>query len=276
MVRCKFHLVEHAIKHNLAQPFRTLSDDSWMLVMTNMSNRDTSRVALVCRYFNALARARTPIEGMDPECTALLANPSFSTSSAPLRLALYQFQRGMMLCVFCEREANPCMYALPDCKHAVCCMCWSAEAARVEESVGRSTEGENVWSLFYLKCRACGCRNEMDDGSWKIKWTHGVHTLSDRMLRKLDCTTLSCRNLQESIRDPVWRNLHVIGVRDPDPVAQRVAEMAARFRRLHVFLLDRYGNASVARAVRRELAAGATFLARAMGVTERSVRPAWE
>lgn len=271
-----FHRLELAMLHNRAQPARQIGDDVWLLILAKMSNRDVARMKVGCRYFDALARTRAPLVGPCEEDARLLVDMAPFARSSPVREALRQFRLALLVCVHCGvRDANHQMLALPDCGHPVCAECWTDEADDLSDSLERTTSGEHVWSNFYMKCGACGCRNEMDTGDWRHNdWSMCMHTLEGRGLHKLlRLNHVVPSSDSDSDPDVVAASEEEEASDEANEVAQRVTQLADRFRRLARFVLNRYGNKVVARAVRRELRAGVTWLERATGAKQAPRRP---
>ena len=270
--------------HNRALPSRQIGDDLWLRILAKTSNRDIARMRGGCRYFEALARMRAPLVGPCEEDARLLVDMAPFARSPPVREALRQFQLGLLVCVHCgDRDASHQLLALPDCGHPVCAECWTEEADNLSDSLERTTTGEHTWSNFYMKCGACGRRNEMDTGDWQSRdWAHCMHTLEGRGLQKLarlnHVVPSSDSDSSASSDSSVDVDVASEGAHD---VARRITQLADRFRRLARFVLGRYNNKAVAQAVRRELAAGVTWLERATGKAEalkplRSGRFAWD
>lgn len=278
-----YHRVEMATLHNRAQPFRELGDDVWARVSGVLSNREAARFAVGCRYFGALARARRPNLGLCADDERLLADVASRAGSAAVHHAVRRFERSVIVCVHCRKsavDARPAAagrfkaYALELCDHPVCADCWDNEAEADETSIEATTTGGNAWYNFYLRCGACGSRNEMDEGHDNRR--EACHSLSEREMRSLDKVAL----VGKVARVARASALDKADAEEDEGIALRVVEMADRFRRLQAFLFDRHGNAPVAAVVRRELAVGAAWLARATNVPKLTLtgggRFAWE
>lgn len=243
---------ENAVIHNRAQPVRRIENALWKRIASELTPREAACLAVVATYFRAVVRERLP--RLDVQDATLLEAIVPWVNTPSVQVALGRFRRVCYLCTVCGEHTHN-LRVLPDCMHPVCIACWKEGSPYMERHFRVEGDGETSGVIvdFYVKCRACGSRNWMEDDE------------ENYLEKKYDATNFYMLKKLDKIRvdDGMQGMQGAQGAQDPEAakeVARRIDAVKERFQKTYVFALDHCDLVS-----RRELALFAEWLATASG-----------
>jgi len=284
--------VEEALVHNRNQPARQVENMLWHRIAALLTNREAARFAPVNRYFNMIVRTRKrTYRHSEAEARLLVDLVPYRTSRVVVD-ELTRFARFFVVCTACAgtRGDQWRMWRLPACDHPVCAACWTNSHSDKVTTTSRATTNYHTWSMYYLRCGACGVCNAMDTDDFSPD-EENAHHLDCRQVDALLPLRLTTATTPIPLGQQFMKNDVELSDEDeededeeeeeeeeeeatplpaepPSPeetrLAHRIRDVADRFRRLHVYAFDRYKSESIIRPIRVELTRYARWLSAAM------------